>query len=308
MIGELIESPFHPGERTAQLLAGSSPRGATIRDWMPDQHRAFFAALPFVLTATTDAAGWPVATVLAGAPGFIASPDPWTLRIATRRECDDPAAQWLKPEASIALLGIDLATRRRNRANGVIATATEGALVVAVRESFGNCPQYIHIRDLEVVPATPPATEVMNGLDHPSREAIEAADTFFVATSGGAVGVDISHRGGRPGFVRLGGDTLTVPDFSGNRYFNTLGNMLLDARAALLFADFASGDVLHVQGRTEIVWEVPATERLLGAERLWRVSVTHAWRRRGALPFRWSLRAQSPSVTRTGSWNELAAI
>ena len=229
-------------------------------------------------------------------------------RIAARRDCDDPAAQWLKPEASIALLGIDLATRRRNRANGVIATATEGALVVAVRESFGNCPQYIHIRDLEVVPAKPPATEVMNGLDQPAREAIEAADTFFVATSGGAVGVDISHRGGRPGFVRLDGNTLTIPDFSGNRYFNTLGNMVLDARAALLFADFASGDVLHVQGRTEIVWEVPATERLPGAERLWRVSVTHAWRRRGALPFRWSLRAQSPSVARTGSWKELAAV
>ena len=308
MIRELIESPFHPGERAAQLRAGSSPRGAAIRDWMPDQHRAFFAALPFVLTATTDAAGWPVATVLAGAPGCIASPDPWTLRIAARREGDDPAAQWLKPEASIALLGIDLATRRRNRANGVIASATERALAVAVRESFGNCPQYIHIRDLEVVPATPPATEVMNGLDHPSREAIEAADTFFVATSGGAVGVDISHRGGRPGFVRVDGNTLTIPDFSGNRYFNTLGNMLLDARAALLFADFASGDVLHVQGHTEIVWEMPATERLLGAERLWRVSVTHAWRRRGVLPFRWSLRAQSPSVARTGSWNEIAAV
>ena len=240
MSGELIESPFHPGERTAQLLAGSSPRGATIRDWMPDQHRAFFAALPFVLTATTDAAGWPVATVLAGAPGFIASPDPWTLRIAARRDCDDPAAQWLKPEASIALLGIDLTTRRRNRANGVIAAATERALVVAVRESFGNCPQYIHIRDLEVVPAKP-ATEVMNGLDQPAREAIEAADTFFVATSGGAVGVDISHRAGRPGFVRLDGNTLTIP-------------------------------------------------------------------RRGALPFRWSLRAHSPSVVWTGSWNELAAV
>jgi hypothetical protein len=135
----------------------------------------------------------------------------------------------------------------------VIATATERALVVAVRESFGNCPQYIHIRDLEVVPATPPPTEVMNGLDQSSREAIEAADTFFVATSGGAAGVDISHRGGRPGFVRLSGDTLTIPDFSGNRYFNTLGNMVLDARAALLFADFASGDVLHVQGHTDIV-------------------------------------------------------
>jgi hypothetical protein len=102
--------------------------------------------------------------------------------------------------------------------------------------------------------------------------------------------------------VRVDGDTLTIPDFSGNRYFNTLGNLLLDPRAALLIADFSSGDVLHLQGRTEIVWDVPVEERLAGAERLWRLRVTRAWRRRDALPLRWSLRMLSPGVARTGAW------
>ena len=50
--------------------------------------------------------------------------------------------------------------------------------------------------------------------------------------------------------MQVDGDTLTIPDFNGNRYFNTLGNMLIDPRAALLFIDFDSGDVLTLQGTT----------------------------------------------------------
>lgn len=86
--------------------------------------------------------------------------------------------------------------------------------------------------------------------------------------------MDISHRGGRPGFVRVDQDTLTIPDFAGNRYFNTLGNTLLYPRASLLFPGFPHGDVLQVQGCTEIVWEVPENERMTGAERLWRLKVS----------------------------------
>ena len=301
-----IDTAFHAGELAAQARAGVASPRAAIRDWMPDQHRVFFAALPFVLAATTDDEGWPVATVLAGAPGFVASPDSGTLRIAAVPGRDDPAAPWFKPGAAIGLLGIDLATRRRNRANGVIAATADNALVVAVMQSFGNCPQYIHVRDMHEAVAGRALPELMDHLDPAARDAITATDTLFVATTGDDEGVDISHRGGKPGFVRVDGDTLTIPDFAGNRYFNTLGNMLLDPRAALLIADFATGDVLHVQGRTEIVWNVPEAEPLAGAERLWRLQVTRAWRRRAALPLRWTLRAVSPGVGRTGSWEKVA--
>jgi hypothetical protein len=301
-MSDVINAPFHAGERAAQARAGAAPRAAAIRDWMPDEHRAFFAALPFVLAASTDADGFPVATILAGPSGFVASPDPRTLRIAAVPDRDDPAAAWFRPGAPIGLLGIDLTTRRRNRASGVIAAAADSALVVAVEQSFGNCPQYIHIRDMHAVPAGADSVERLDRLDPAARAAIETTDTLFVATTGGAEGVDISHRGGKPGFVRVDGDTLTIPDFSGNRFFNTLGNLLLDPRAALLIADFSSGDLLHIQGRTEIVWDVPVEECLPGAERLWRLHVVGVWRRRGALPLRWSLRMLSPGVARTGVW------
>jgi uncharacterized protein len=291
MMPQLIQPQFHVGELAAQAHAGVAPHGSAIRDAMPDQHRIFFSALPFVVVATTDEAGWPVATMLTGAPGFVASPNASTLHVDAPPHADDPVAPWLRTGAPIGVLGIDLATRRRNRANGFVAGVDMDGFTVSVRESFGNCPQYIHTREVAFEPSTAQATETMEALDPAARAAIMAADTLFVASTGGGKGVDISHRAGRPGFVQIDGNTLTIPDYAGNRYFNTLGNLLLDARAALLFPDFTNGDLLLVQGRTEIVWEIAPKARVNGAERLWKLTVNRAWRRRAAVPLRWTLRA-----------------
>ena len=39
--------------------------------------------------------------------------------------------------------------------------------------------------------------------------------------------VDVSHRGGKAGFVRIGEDgVMTMPDFAGNLFFATLGNFI----------------------------------------------------------------------------------
>jgi predicted pyridoxine 5'-phosphate oxidase superfamily flavin-nucleotide-binding protein len=296
---------FHSGELAAQALAGVASPNASIRDWMPDQHRAFFGLLAFLPIATAGADAAPVATILSGAPGFISSPDPATLLIAARPGRDDPAGRFLVAGAPFGLLGIDLATRRRNRANGVLRSVGPGGLTVSVHQSFGNCPQYIQTRTWHDALAAPGPVEQLNGLDPAARTLVTAADTFFVATTsgsgaGGAGGIDISHRGGRPGFVRIAGDTLTIPDFHGNRYFNTLGNLLLDPRAALLFVDWSDGTLLHLQGRVDIQWH--ETEDFVGAERLWRISVSGGWRWPGALPLRWSLQEFAPSTLRTGLW------
>ena len=53
------------------------------------------------------------------------------------------------------------------------------------------------------------------------------------------------------GVVRIEGGTLTIPDFAGNLHFNTLGNLLVNPRAGLVFADFESGDVLLCLARDE---------------------------------------------------------
>jgi predicted pyridoxine 5'-phosphate oxidase superfamily flavin-nucleotide-binding protein len=213
--------------------------------------------------------------------------------------------------APVGVLGIDLATRRRNRANGRVAAAAPDGIAIAVEQSFGNCPQYIQARDLVDAGAAdrgaPGATEVLDGLDAEARALVAGADTFFVASASGpragrTGGMDVSHRGGRPGFVKIDGDTLVVPDFRGNRYFNTLGNFLLEPRAALLFVDFAAGDLLHLRAEVEVLWDVDGVARPEGAERLWRARIKGGWRRRGALPLSWSFRDVSPATERTGAW------
>jgi uncharacterized protein len=307
----MTQTLFHAGERAAHALAGVAAPTAAIRTWMPDQHRAFFALLPFLPIATTDANGAPVATILTGPPGFIASPDPNTLNIAARPDPGDPAAPLFVPGAPVGLLGIDLATRRRNRANGTIRSTGQQGLTVSIQQSFGNCPQYIQTRFWHEAAAQPGPVEPLKGLDAGASTAIATADTVFVASTSGSGagvmgGVDISHRGGRPGFIAVDDDTLTIPDFHGNRYFNTLGNFLLNPKAALLFVDWPTGSLLHLTGEAEIMWH--DTQDFAGAERLWRLHVTSGWRRRAALPLRWSFGDFAPQTTRTGTWTSPASV
>src|ERR1700724_817597 len=73
-------SPFHAGEQKIQSLAGVRDRmerkgHAVIRDYMPEQHRSFFAALPFMVVGLADQNGHPWATTVSGPLGFMSSAD-----------------------------------------------------------------------------------------------------------------------------------------------------------------------------------------------------------------------------------------
>jgi predicted pyridoxine 5'-phosphate oxidase superfamily flavin-nucleotide-binding protein len=285
---------------------------------MPEQHREFFALLPYLFVCAIDSAGWPLATLLTGPPGFVQSPDPHTLHIAALPDTGDPAAPGLTAGQDIGFLGIDFSTRRRNRANGRIVSRDAGGIRIAVSQSFGNCPQYIQRRTVsqpavDSVKAPPNAAEPFKHVDAETRAAIEGADTFLVASrsrpgEGAAYGADISHRGGRPGFVRVAGDVLTIPDFRGNRYFNTLGNLMAEPRASLLFVDFETGDLLQLQGTAQVEWDGDASEQIAGAERLWRFKVARGWRRRAAAPLRWLFVEYSRTTAQTGLWRRSSSI
>jgi predicted pyridoxine 5'-phosphate oxidase superfamily flavin-nucleotide-binding protein len=276
---------------------------------MPDQHRDFFAMLRYALLATTDENGWPVATIVTGPQGFLSSSDPESLHIGMTAVWQQEMLPLLQPGKSVGMLGIDLSTRRRNRVNGVIDQTDAGGMHLSVTQSFGNCPKYIQLRHVKDA-ATDKAgadVHVFDGLDRAVHAMITRADTFFVATGSGAHeeiegGIDVSHKGGRPGFVRIDGNTLTIPDFVGNRYFNTLGNLQLDQRAALLFVDFTNGNLLHLQGTAEVIWNSDEVQRIAGAERLWRFQVKRGQLVQKAVALRWTLQEFSPATEGTGTW------
>ncbi|MES2026369.1 MAG: pyridoxamine 5'-phosphate oxidase family protein [Pseudomonadota bacterium] len=300
---------FHTGELQAHVLAGTGTPGAAIRDYMPEQHRQFFALLRFMFLATTDVDGWPVASVVTGPQGFLSTPDQSHLQITASAHWQNTSRPLFVPDKKIGMLGIDFSTRRRNRANGIIKATDHAGMSIAVDQSFGNCPKYIQSRDVHDAANVPSSliAQDFTELNDDARRIISKADTFFVATTSAqdevnAGGTDISHRGGMPGFIRIDGNTLTIPDFMGNRYFNTLGNMLVEPRAALLFVDFTTGDLLHLQGTTEILWQSDETARLTGAERLWRFHITRGWKKESAIPLRWTLREMAATTERTGTW------
>jgi len=292
-----------------------------IRDFMPDQHRAFFAMLPFVLLGAHDGSLVPRASILVGRPGFVRSPDAKTLRIDALPA--EPLRDALAVGTPVGLLGIQLETRRRNRVNGTVASVDERGFVVQVEQSFGNCPQYIQARAPTFAgdPPDPPAILVPDGLRDdgpilaPDAAALVArADTFFIASAAHAAvrapngneGLDISHRGGKPGFVRLGesaGHTvLTYPEFRGNYYFNTLGNIAQNPRTGMLFVDFEAGHCLSLAGEAEIVWDDAELEPFVGAQRFVRLHVRSALWMAHAVPLRWSAPEPARELAATGSW------
>jgi predicted pyridoxine 5'-phosphate oxidase superfamily flavin-nucleotide-binding protein len=312
---------FHDGELAVQERTGVRERLAEtasrfVRDYMPDQHREFFALLPTLLVGSLDAQGRPWASILSGAPGFVQSPDPQHLTIRATPLDGDPLRDALEPGAPLGLLGIQPHTRRRNRMNGTVTGVSASVFTVEVDQSFGNCPQYIQARFPEWVKGATPASPAETrdgGLETYAAQLIKRSDTFFIATAAaraqghaGPHGVDVSHRGGRPGFVRVteknGQSVLLAPDFRGNFLFNTLGNIAANPRAGLLFIDYESGDLLQLTGRAEIVWDGPELVSFAGAQRLLRVTVTSSRWYDAALPLRWSAPVQAPQLAATGSW------
>jgi len=303
--------PFHEGELRAQALAGGGPPGFAIRAAMPDQHRDFFAMLRYMLVATINRDGWPVASIVTGSAGFVTSPAVDRLIIAPETHWLQQIKPLLQAGQPVGMLGIDLHTRRRNRVNGVISHLDEAGMHLQVTQSFGNCPKYIQIRDIDDSNSTPIAdavnTQSFINLDEQARAMLANADTLFVATTSGSQmtengGVDVSHKGGRPGFIRVEGNTLTIPDFVGNRYFNTLGNLQIDPRAALLIVDFTSGDVLHLQGKANVLWQSAEAAQLAGAQRLWQFHVERGSHSKHAVPLRWQFKEFAPTTTATGIW------
>ncbi len=315
------QSPFHAGELAVQERAGTLARSAAsgergIRDHMPDQHREFFAQLPFMLVGSVDPDGQPWASMLVGQPGFAHSPDPTTLRIDSHALPGDPLGANLRAGTRLGMLGLEPTTRRRNRVNGVVTAVDAAGFTLAVTQSFGNCPQYIQAREALLAGDIGLArVEQRDRLTDADRAFIEAADTLFIASNAPldpphtpAAGADVSHRGGRPGFLRIDdGDTLVLPDFSGNSFFQTLGNLHLDPRAGLLLIDFATGDLLQLCCRASVVWDGADLQAFTGAQRLVRLKVERVRRLIDTLPLRWSDPSYWPRLDRTGTWSEVSA-
>jgi hypothetical protein len=115
---------------------------------------------------------------------------------------EDPLTQNLCGRPQLGLLVLDPRTRQRVRANGRGLLTAEGVWL-ETDQVYGNCPKYIQKRRMLEDGTTARLAVRSFSLGARDREWIAAADTFFIASFHPRGGADASHRGGRPGFVRV---------------------------------------------------------------------------------------------------------
>ncbi|KAF9305986.1 hypothetical protein BGZ74_008060 [Mortierella antarctica] len=186
-----------------------------------------------------------------------------------------------------------------------------------------NCPKYITIR--EMAPIEPLVSSSMTslqevfhygtatnttfqGLSDFEQGIVRRADCLFIASRyideslpDQTSGMDCNHRGGNPGWIRVDGEgkSIVFPDYSGNRFFNTLGNIAADPRVGLLFVDFDTGDCLHVTGTAQIFVGRESQALYPHSQRAVQVSVESTILNLHALPFRLVTKELSPYNPRT---------
>ncbi|OBI14898.1 hypothetical protein A5712_29670 [Mycobacterium sp. E2327] len=255
---------FHTGELAVQRQAGVEAEAARLapmvgRGQLRAGMAAFLSEAPFAAMAARDRAGRLWTSPLFGPPGFLRAASPTALEIGTELPRADPLHD-LPCGQPVGVIAINFLTRRRVRINGRLGSTEPGALTVDVDQAYGNCPQYIHPRRVDV--ERPPADDPKRlhsgkALRAEDIRLIEAADTFFLGTTHPTAGSDASHRGGPPGFVRVAEGRLWWPDYPGNNMFNSFGNLAADPSAALLFVDFRAGITVQLSGRASVHWDDP---------------------------------------------------
>jgi uncharacterized protein len=303
----MLESDvYHSGETAVQERAGERAialrRGSMLRDRLVDGARAFIDRRDVAAVGAERSDGTLWASLWCGVPGLFrtdASGEHVEIVSAhDRTVADDPVRQIVRRDAPFAMVVIDFATRQRFRVNGSVGRLDAAGLELEVREAFGNCPKYIQRRLRSDDPSGDEFAPAVSGraLDGPRCRFIDAIDTAFVASIHPERGLDVSHRGGAPGFVRVEGDhTLCIPDYPGNSMFQTLGNLAVDTRASLALVDFERRRVLSVTGSTTIAFGAEDGRHPSGGTgRYWTFTIEE-WLEFALPPaIRWTLLERSP--------------
>lgn len=163
----------------------------------------------------------------------------------------------------------------------------------------GNCPKYLNKK--QIIPASPKPSLISDSPRLPDEaiSLLTKSDLFFMSSSNLELDMDTNHRGGPPGFVRVvengaSGTVLAYPEYSGNRLYQTLGNLQTNPKTGLVFPDFETGDVLYISGTTEILVGKQAAALLPRSNLALKVNVTAARFVRDGLAFRGKLDEFSP--------------
>jgi len=214
-------------------------------------------------------------------------------------------------------LTIDLMTRKRVKICGHMVAGSVGEIdvefeggterpegapekqdqiqfVTKIEQSLGNCPKYLNQYEIRPALVTSKLVSQSSDLSEGAMELISKLDMFFLSSST-LEDMDTNHRGGPPGFVRILSPTeIIYPEYSGNRLYQTLGNLQMNPRVGITFPDYGTGDVLYITGTAEILVASAAATLLPGSNLALKITIEEARLVESGLPFRGARKDPSP--------------
>ncbi|KAK4579938.1 hypothetical protein LTR86_000139 [Recurvomyces mirabilis] len=325
------DMPWHEGEEQMQrAMKVPSLDNPTVPTLSPQLSNHLKIA-PTIAIGTLDKEGRPWTTLWGGEKGMSQSLGGGIIGIKTAvtGKYDPVVEELVGKEATgevvreegkgrmVGGLTIDLATRKRVKLFGrMIAGAlseredeitghndsvAEVQLVLKIEQSLGNCPKYLNSRRITPTFAHPELVYDAPEFNPQAIDLIEKADLFFMTTVRPDQDMDTNHRGGPAGFLRVLADgtsgkpaAVVWPEYSGNRFYQSLGNMAVHPYCGICVPDFETGDMLYFTGKTEILVGKDAGSLLPKSNLCVKLTIASARFVAAALPFRGVLSSHSP--------------
>lgn len=315
------DMPWHEGEiAMAKAMRVPNMDNPTVPALSP-QLASHARIAPLIAIGTLDKQGRPWTTLWGGEKGISQPIAQGILGIRTPvagqhdpvveelvgREGDGTVIREEGMGRMVSGLTIDLETRKRTKLYGRMvagalntredeATDTqqhiaEVQLVLKIEQSLGNCPKYLNKKRIEPTASNPVLISEDAQLPQRALDLLAKADLFFLSSANRDQDMDTNHRGGPAGFVRVvsndsPGAVLCYPEYSGNRLYQTLGNLQVNPVLGICVPDFETGDMLYLTGTTEILIGEDAAKILPRSNLAIKITVNAARFVATALPFR----------------------
>ncbi|KAK4155716.1 hypothetical protein C8A00DRAFT_31469 [Chaetomidium leptoderma] len=279
----LEHNGWHSGERAIHSLlkVPTSGRQNPTAPGLPPSYAHRVTVSHLLAVGTVDDQGRPWTSIWGGERGFAQPVAQNILGIQSLVDkTHDPVVQALlgkatkgevlRPEngRTMSALSIDLDSRDRVKVAGKMAVGTvagrpdndtigEVQIAMAIQESLGNCPKYLNKKAIRAHIPSPELVSSSLPLPPDALALIEKADMFFLSSTNGQT-MDTNHRGGPAGFVRVVSNSptdvvLAYPEFSGNRLYQTLGNLHTNPLIGIAIPDYSTSDVLYLTGSTQLL-------------------------------------------------------
>jgi hypothetical protein len=118
-------------------------------------------------------------------------------------------------------------------------------VIQALQERYGSRKQYARRET---------SGFAWDGLGPVETELLAECDSFYMASIGETGWPYVQHRGGTKGFLKaIDAHTVGFADFRGNKQYISTGNLMTDARVALIMVDYPRQARLKIVGHVEVL-------------------------------------------------------